>query len=67
MKKPSSSPYFGASKQKDVPISTSAEIVNQGTIPLAQPMDAPIEAAPKGRQKARGFGLMMRPVNFLVR
>jgi hypothetical protein len=43
------------------------DIVNQGSIPYPQEEPVTVEAAPKGRQEARGFGLMMRPVKYLVR
>jgi hypothetical protein len=43
------------------------DIVNQGSIPYPQEEAVTVEAAPKGRQKARGFGLQMRPTEFLVR
>lgn len=48
-------------------VSTEQDIVNQGSVPLAQPMSASVPPAPKGRQKPRGFGAMMRPQSFLVR
>ena len=53
--------------QLDVPITHDLEIVNQGTIPYKHQENAPVTPAPKGRQKARGFGLQMRPTEFLVR
>jgi hypothetical protein len=56
-----------SAKQKDVPIATNLEIVRQGTIPYKHQENAPISPAPTGRQEARGFGLMMRPVKYLVR
>ena len=56
-----------SAKQKDVPITHDLEIVNQGTIPYKRQEDSPVVSAPKGRQKARGFGLQMRPTEFLVR
>jgi hypothetical protein len=56
-----------SSKQADVAITHSLDIVNQGSIPYAKQEQTSIEAAPKGRQKARGFGLQMRPTEFLVR
>jgi hypothetical protein len=43
------------------------DIPNQGSIPYPQEEPVTVEAAPKGRQEARGFGLMMRPVKYLVR
>ena len=55
-----------SAKQKDVPITTSLDIVNQGTIPYKRQENAPITPAPKGFQKARGFGLQMRPNDFTV-
>jgi len=55
------------SKQGDVPVTRSLDIVNQGSIPYPQEEPVAIEAAPKGRQEARGFGLMMRPIKYLVR
>ena len=48
-------------------VETSQTIVGQGSVPLAQESAVKVEAAPKGRQKARGFGLQMRPTEFLVR
>jgi hypothetical protein len=48
-------------------VSTDQEIVNQGSVPLAQTTSVGIPAAPKGRQKPRGFGAMMRPQSYLVR
>ena len=54
-------------QQGDVPVTRSLDIVNQGSIPYPQEEPVAIEAAPKGRQKARGFGLQMRPNEFLVR
>ena len=54
-------------KQFDVTPSQSLDIVNQGTIPYKHQESAPVTPAPKGRQEARGFGLMMRPVKYLVR
>lgn len=57
-----------SSKQKDVPVITDLEIVNQGSLPYARQEAVPnAPPAPKGRQKARGFGLQMRPTEFLVR
>ena len=56
-----------SSKQGDVPVTRSLDIVNQGSIPYPQEEAVTVEAAPKGRQKARGFGLQMRPTEFLVR
>jgi hypothetical protein len=56
-----------SAKQKDVPITNSLEIVNQGSIPYKRQEASPVSPAPKGRQEARGFGLMMRPVKYLVR
>lgn len=56
-----------SAKQKDVAITTSLDIVNQGTIPYKQQEAAPISPAPKGRQEARGFGAQVRPVKYLVR
>jgi len=56
-----------SAKQKDVPIIHDLEIVNQGTIPYKHQEDVPVTPAPKGRQEARGFGLQMRPVKYLVR
>jgi len=53
--------------QRDVPITHDLEIVNQGSIPYKRQEASPISPAPKGRQEARGFGLMMRPVKYLVR
>lgn len=53
--------------QLDVPITHDLEIVNQGSIPYKRQEASPITPAPKGRQKARGFGLMMRPIEYLVR
>lgn len=55
------------SKQGDVPVTRSLDIPNQGSIPYPQEEPVTVEAAPKGRQEARGFGLMMRPVKYLVR
>ena len=55
------------SKQGDVPVSRSMDIVNQGSIPYPQEEAVSVEAAPKGRQKARGFGLQMRPTEYIVR
>lgn len=54
-------------KQFDVTPAQSLDIVNQGTIPYKHQESAPVTPAPKGRQEARGFGLMMRPVKYLVR
>lgn len=56
-----------SAKQKDVTIDTNQVIVNQGTIPYKHQEAAPVSPAPKGRQKARGFGLQMRPTEYLVR
>jgi len=57
-----------SSKQKDVQVITNLEIVNQGSLPYARQENLPnMPPAPKGRQKARGFGLQMRPTEFLVR
>jgi len=53
--------------QLDVPITHDLEIVNQGSIPYKRQEASPVSPAPKGRQKARGFGLQMRPTEFLVR
>ena len=53
--------------QLDVPITHDLEIVNQGSIPYKRQENSPVVPAPKGRQKARGFGLQMRPTEFLVR
>lgn len=55
------------SKTQTLNVSTNQEIVNQGTVSLAQPMSESVPAAPKGRQKPRGFGLMMRPQSYIVR
>lgn len=56
-----------SAKQKDVPIIHDLEIVNQGSIPYKRQENSPVSPAPKGRQKARGFGLQMRPTEYLVR
>ena len=57
-----------SAKQKDVPITTDLEIVNQGSIPYARTVSVPnAPAAPKDRQEARGFGLQVRPTKYLVR
>ena len=60
-----------------VPVSTSMDIENQGSIPYAQTVDVPMPASPvkgftskgqrAGEQTARGFGLQMRPTKFVVR
>jgi hypothetical protein len=60
-------PPIQSAKQKDVPITHDLEIVNQGSIPYKRQEASPVSPAPKGRQKARGFGLQMRPTEFLVR
>lgn len=56
-----------SAKQKDVPITTDLEIVNQGSIPYKRQEAAPITPAPKDRQEARGFGLQVRPTKYFVR
>lgn len=57
---------YPTTTQLDVPITNSLEIVNQGSIPYKRQENAPITPAPKGFQKARGFGLQMRPNDFTV-
>jgi len=48
-------------------VGTSLDIVGQGTIPYAKTVDVKIEAAPKGEQTARGFGLQLRATKFVLR
>jgi len=54
-------------KKQEAKVETSQVIVNQGSVPLAQQADIPVPAANKGRMKARGFGLQLRPNTFVVR
>jgi hypothetical protein len=48
-------------------IGTSLDIVGQGSVPYAKTSDVKIEAAPKGEQTARGFGLQLRATKFVLR
>ena len=48
-------------------IQTSLEIEGQGSIPYPQIQNVAIEAAPKGEQTARGFGLQLRATKFVIR
>ena len=54
-------------KMKDPSVITNQQIVNQGSVPVAQPQAMSVPSAPVGRQTARGFGAMLRPQKFLVR
>jgi hypothetical protein len=48
-------------------IGTNLDIVGQGSVPYAKTTDVKIEAAPKGEQTARGFGLQLRATKFVLR
>jgi hypothetical protein len=48
-------------------VQTSLDIQGQGMVPYAKTQNAPIEAAPKGEQTARGFGLQLRATKFVLR
>jgi len=54
-------------KTKDPSVITNQQIVNQGSVPVAQPQATSVPSAPTGRLKARGFGLQMRPNTFIIR
>jgi hypothetical protein len=48
-------------------IQTSLDIQGQGMVPYAKTQNVTVEAAPKGEQTARGFGLQLRATKFVLR
>jgi len=48
-------------------VQTSLDIQGQGMVPYAKTQSVSVEAAPKGEQTARGFGLQLRATKFIVR
>lgn len=60
-----------ASMTKTPAVSTSQEIVGQGTVPFAKTVNVATPSVAKGQksgeQTARGFGLQMRATKFVVR
>jgi hypothetical protein len=53
-------------------VETSMSVQSQGTVPYKKMEDVPMNGgfgptAPKGEQKARGFGLMLRSQMYTVR
>lgn len=48
-------------------VQTSLDIQGQGMVPYAKTSNVSVEAAPKGEQTARGFGLQLRATKFIVR
>lgn len=54
-------------KTKTPSVQTSLDIEGQGSVPYAQTRPAPVEAAPKGEQTVRGYGLQMRATRFVLR
>jgi hypothetical protein len=54
-------------KTKTPSVQTSLDIEGQGMVPYAKSQPAPIEAAPKGEQTVRGYGLQLRATRFVLR
>ena len=48
-------------------VQTSLDIQGQGMVPYAKTQNVTVEAAPKGEQTARGFGLQLRATKFVLR
>jgi hypothetical protein len=48
-------------------VQTSLDITGQGMVPYAKTSPAKVEAAPKGEQTVRGYGLQMRATKFVLR